>query len=771
MASLPKKEQSPSLSRILEIPYYQLPAGPNPRFVGRDAELNEIHSRLTQQTSENCAASLALCGMAGVGKTQVALHYALKHMDDYQVILWFDASDEASLEKSFSDAAFHLNIPGASLDADNQNKACFISLMSWLHYTEQRWLLIYDGAESPEVVAKFWNPSKKGSILLTSRRRVFAVQPANGGIEILPFPTDVGADYAFDIITSLQPKDPKLVTPVFAQDEFDATLELSKRLGGHPLALTQASSLAWKRGMTAKAMLEFYKEDPESFHQTTNPDLLHAGYSLPISQVFFRSPRPFTNGALLLLSIMCFLQLEGIPEDIFYFPRDANLPRVLRFLSNKREMGKYIAELVDNSLVRRSDGQLSVHRLIQIEALRYLGDEDRLTAFKVATKLLCYVFPRPQDEQFVNSNDLRTCSKYFPHVYAMRDMYLDRYGKEVEKMASARPQSKEEIVELPVSEELCILLGSASWYCVEVYEHDEVELTLNTALNIAFYTRLTETDPQYYAQLCDCASRLRQQEGDFDTALKKAQEGQRLRTGLNRGRWLSLNSLGNVYFSQGKYNVALETYQQCRASYMSEANVRRLDILHPPPPAHYALCVNKLNIGRTLTVLGRHEEAAVALNEASELNKDPLMSIRIQYHQGLLDRASGNLTKAVSGLKAAIESIKGIEPYPSMLDGACHYKIGCILLQQGKNALSYLQQSYEIHGRRASHPCEVVRVCVKLSEALSATLELNNITFAAKIRRYVLECIGRITGSAGSAAEEVVMNEEFLDSLVDGQLR
>jgi hypothetical protein len=67
-------------------------------------------------------------------------------------------------------------------------------------------------------------------------------------------------------------------------EETEAARRLFEYLGGHPLALTQASSLAWRRKWPAKKLLENYEKFPRVVHQKLDPALLHAGYSL--SNVF-----------------------------------------------------------------------------------------------------------------------------------------------------------------------------------------------------------------------------------------------------------------------------------------------------------------------------------------------------------------------------------------------------------------------------------------------------------------------------------------------------
>jgi AAA+ ATPase superfamily predicted ATPase len=69
-------------------------------FFGRNTELQEIQSQLAEQWASGDLASLLIYGMAGIGKSEVALHFALEHMKDYDIILWFHAADIVSKRAS-----------------------------------------------------------------------------------------------------------------------------------------------------------------------------------------------------------------------------------------------------------------------------------------------------------------------------------------------------------------------------------------------------------------------------------------------------------------------------------------------------------------------------------------------------------------------------------------------------------------------------------------------------------------------------------------------
>lgn len=71
---------------------WNLPAR-NPGFTGRDALLAAVREELTVADR---AVVQAFNGMGGVGKTQLALEYAHRHVAAYEVVWWVD-SEQPSL--------------------------------------------------------------------------------------------------------------------------------------------------------------------------------------------------------------------------------------------------------------------------------------------------------------------------------------------------------------------------------------------------------------------------------------------------------------------------------------------------------------------------------------------------------------------------------------------------------------------------------------------------------------------------------------------------
>ena len=128
-----KLQQLVSVGEAKALPCYCLPAARNPVFYGRETELSEVELKLARQSPKYQTASVAIYGLGGVGKTQVALHYAWNHLNDFDVVLWFNADTEKNLQSSFGDAAVRLQLHTDLADHVNSRTR----LLVWLQKTSK----------------------------------------------------------------------------------------------------------------------------------------------------------------------------------------------------------------------------------------------------------------------------------------------------------------------------------------------------------------------------------------------------------------------------------------------------------------------------------------------------------------------------------------------------------------------------------------------------------------------------------------------------------
>lgn len=89
---------------------------PNPAFFGREDELRQLTTYLTPGANTRPSpVCVALYGLAGCGKTQLAVQFVHSHLDTYDAILWVAAEEKHQIEDSFRKIAQGLNLVDGSV--------------------------------------------------------------------------------------------------------------------------------------------------------------------------------------------------------------------------------------------------------------------------------------------------------------------------------------------------------------------------------------------------------------------------------------------------------------------------------------------------------------------------------------------------------------------------------------------------------------------------------------------------------------------------------
>ncbi len=162
---------------------WNIPYAPNPFFLGRDELLQRLHTQLQSGQPAALSQPQAISGLGGIGKTQLAVHYAYRYGSDYTAVLWARTENQEALITSYSDLATLLKLP----ERDAQDQQLTIqAVKSWLH-THSNWLLILDNADDLDLLLPFLPPPLfKGHILITTRAHDMQGLAQRLDVETLP---------------------------------------------------------------------------------------------------------------------------------------------------------------------------------------------------------------------------------------------------------------------------------------------------------------------------------------------------------------------------------------------------------------------------------------------------------------------------------------------------------------------------------------------------------------------------------------------------------
>jgi hypothetical protein len=248
--------------------YGLIPYPPNTRFRGRSATLSLIHLNLAGKVAAKRGRSqhsVALYGMGGIGKTQIALKFVYDHQVSYNAIFWICADSETKLTEGYSEIAMLLGLEASKLTDQGE---IVKEVRRWLRSNTDTWLMVFDNADDLEVLKKFWPPPAANSfVLMTTRDQRASRSPANKGIRIAPFDHDDAVEVFFSL---LDRKDLDLEMPDLARvNSCDQTApqHLVSELGMLPLAISQAAAYIARVGCSIETYCDMYKaeESPSGF--------------------------------------------------------------------------------------------------------------------------------------------------------------------------------------------------------------------------------------------------------------------------------------------------------------------------------------------------------------------------------------------------------------------------------------------------------------------------------------------------------------------------
>lgn len=209
---------------------FLVPFPRNPGFVGRNADLDALHARLTEAGPVGIRPA-GLTGMGGIGKTQLAVEYAYRRREDYpDGVFWLNAAEP--LPQAFARLALVLRDDVADRAQDRQVRAAFEEL-----HWRPRSLVVLDNLAQPAalhrpVVEGCLPVHLPGWLLFTTRQHDLGGLPA---VEVTVLPEGPALDLLLRHPARQAAREAK-------HPEHADALAVVRMLGGLPLALEIAGA-------------------------------------------------------------------------------------------------------------------------------------------------------------------------------------------------------------------------------------------------------------------------------------------------------------------------------------------------------------------------------------------------------------------------------------------------------------------------------------------------------------------------------------------------
>ncbi|WP_275413638.1 FxSxx-COOH system tetratricopeptide repeat protein [Plantactinospora endophytica] len=370
----------------------------NPNFTGRKELLEHLHNEL-QTSRETAVLPQALHGMGGVGKSQVAIEYVHQHSGDYDLVWWVPSEQDGQILASLTKLAQRLDLE-VSPEANSAVPAVREALSTG-QVPYDSWLLVFDNAETPDEVQKYFPTGGAGKILVTSRDLDWA--RVSQAIEVDVFTREESR-------TFLRKRNPEL-------SDAD-TDRLAEALGDLPLAIEQAAAWRAATGMPVDEYLALLEDKRiELLDASPSPDYkrsVAAAWKLSLERL-----KEVNESAFQLLQICSFFAPEPISRDLFAGSPTAPItPALDTTLSDKFRLSRAIRDIQRYALARidHRRNTLQIHRLIQAVLVGEMGDDERELMRRGAHTLLANGNPNnpSRRERWENYLALR------PHVAVSR---------------------------------------------------------------------------------------------------------------------------------------------------------------------------------------------------------------------------------------------------------------------------------------------------------------------------------------------------------------
>lgn len=730
-------EHSP-FQAIAELPY----------FVGREREIQTlVQVLLGSQPGKLCS----LHGMAGAGKTSLAVHLAYQLRSYFpDGVLWarLDRSDTLTLLSSFA-RAYGLDVRDYQ-DVESRSRAIRELL------ADKRVLIVLDNAETSEQVQPLLPPSGTCAVILTTRRHDLAVARGAHRLEIGPFEQREDSLKLFAEILGAE----------HSRQAREPLLAIADLLGHLPLALDLAASrMAHEPGWSATDFLERLHSERSRLGQLV-----------------------YENQSVRLSFHLSYEMLSAEQRTVFHalglFGGEDFSPEAAAHVTGlgKERAADHLRSLYALSLVRLGRaGRYRLHPLLRDMALEDVRDDafQKMVTFFVEyteahrrdpaaldleiTNLLAALeaaFQKGMDALLLRGTSALIDYLEARGLYDQLELHLDRAIHSAELLEDKRAQAfllctlGEALIrqgkpvaagerlqaglaltrQLGSSEGIAaLILGHLGFIAYLRNDYDRMEQYFLQALPLARLSNEVET----VCRLLEGLSETAQRRGDYAAAETYCREGVALARQLEDPELISilLKGLANVLFEKGGDQAEISTCLQESLAAAYESGHRR------------SICLSLLSLGYITCGFGDHGQAEGYLHGALALMRNgefPVERTFVLCTLGVVMRECQLYPRSAAYLREALALAHqvGIEVLTASIQNAW----GWLHARQGN--WDAAAEAFSDALARARQTGDRVQIAAALHGLARAAAAQNKIELAATAGReafMILETIGHRT--------------------------
>ncbi|OGM49971.1 hypothetical protein ABOM_001422 [Aspergillus bombycis] len=385
--------------------HFMIPFARNPRFVGRQDEIDRLEELIS---TPGRLKKIAITGLGGVGKTQVALElaYRMQAREDECSIFWIPCTSYEAVEQACMAIAQMVGIQSVKPAEVKEH------LKTYFSQRDGKWLLIFDNADDMEMWMKgsktssalkdFLPYGSHGHIVFTTRNQKLAVRLASSDvIHVRELDEETGVEFLGKL----------LMQKSLLHDSSYAVNTLLQQLTFLPLALTQAAAYINENGINLSDYLLLLQEQEAEVVELLNEDFDDDGRykesQNPVAKTWlisFHQIRKLDELASGYLSLMACVHPRNIPESFLPWP------------GSRKKMTEALGLLKAYSFItiQPGNGSITLHRLVHLATRNWMRKEEQFSRYirQAAARL---------NEIFTSNNytNRQLRREYLPHALVL----------------------------------------------------------------------------------------------------------------------------------------------------------------------------------------------------------------------------------------------------------------------------------------------------------------------------------------------------------------
>ena len=558
----------------------------SPTFVGRVDELQELGTEPV----------VAVTGLPGLGKTQLAARYARDCAQRGDFVAWVNAWDEGTLIRDLAAVAERLDV----LPVDRDDQATAAARARDRLEAMQGWLCVVDDASDPALVEQ-WCPRDGGRLLITSESD-----------DWLGF-----AEHILRLEPLKMPEAVELLARRSGRSDAAGAAALAERLGRVPLALEQAAAYVARPGQSYDRYLRLIED-------RALPSPVASTWGIALDAL-----RATDEGAARLLGVTAFFAPEAIPLSLVASISWSD--GALEGLADPRPLDGALEALGRYSLVTYAGDALVLHRLVQDVLHDRLTEPERRLWSRVALTALDRSFPMYADD-LANADRWPETDRLLPHLLAACDradaadavitarllMRAGAYLHQRGRLDASEAQLRKALALAAGDEETEAQVSNTLGYLLQRRCQNEEAATLHARALEIIRPRLRGWQGDAGSTLTNLGKALFAQD-QIEPALACLEEGLELnragRSDTDPEVATTLNALGQVYVETRRPRAARKLHD--RAIEIKEASSR-------VGPRHQTTAWTRVYRARALAAAGDHAAALADLKIALEILQERL---------------------------------------------------------------------------------------------------------------------------------------------------